>query len=721
MSPSKKPKTFLNRWWRLLVVLLALATVVGVSAPPAMRLVGSIRHDRLINSPEYLAEHGKWDVISLGGDDAINAIHSTMLPTGKVLLIAGSGNDVEMFQAGTFKTIVYDPATGAVKHVPTPVDMFCAGHAHLPGGNILVAGGNQGYEKLGVKMTNAGGPMTVVNENPDKGYTIPKGTVFTSKKNGNKYRSDAEIKLPPAEKSVYDYSVSASTQRVYVESEVEGADGVLTTNHPFDVDLELSSTESEQVHAWAPRLTMEKKEYQGLPDTYEFNPKTEEYERVEAMKYGRWYPTLTTMPSGRVMAISGLDGAGAILDGEIELYDPETQEWTEHPEYKRYFPTYPAIFSTTEQGRLFFAGPSTGWGPADKARDPGFWNLDDNSFQKVPGLRDPDLLETGSAQWLGPVNDQRMVVVGGGGVGDSQESTNRIDVIDLDAPKPAFKPLTELEDPTRYPNLVTLPSGDMLITNGAERYRGMFKSDLHKAYILSQKDGKLHRIADPKVGRNYHSSAMLMPNGQILTAGSDPLFSDEKNQKPGEFDQRFEIFTPPEYFQAQQKNLKRPEVVKAPETLALGGTGKATLASPDTKVTSVRMMVPASVTHITDTNQRMIDVKFTQRGDQVTFELPDDVALMPRGNYMLFINDDQGQHSIAKWIKVTGPGTGTVDYTPPATTYTAPEPTYIDPGYVDPGYTDQGYVDPGYTDPGAGVTEPGAGATEPGTGTTEQG
>lgn len=130
-----------------------------------------------------------------------------------------------------------------------------------------------------------------------------------------------------------------------------------------------------------------------------------------------------------------------------------------------------------------------------------------------------------------------MVVVGGGGVGDSPRTTDRIDIVDLNEKNPRFTPFGKLEDPTRYPNLVPLPNGELLITHGAKRYRGVDKSDTLKAYILSE-NGKLRRIADPLVGRNYHSSASMLSNGQIITAGSDPLFSDPKNTKPGTFEKR---------------------------------------------------------------------------------------------------------------------------------------------------------------------------------------
>ena len=45
------------------------------------------------------------------------AIHAVLLNNGKVLLVAGSGNDPDAFAAGTFTSAVYDPATGTfTKH-----------------------------------------------------------------------------------------------------------------------------------------------------------------------------------------------------------------------------------------------------------------------------------------------------------------------------------------------------------------------------------------------------------------------------------------------------------------------------------------------------------------------------------------------------------------------------------------------------------------------------
>ncbi|WP_395574601.1 galactose oxidase-like domain-containing protein [Streptomyces sp. BK79] len=87
--------------------------------------------------------NGRWDVLPTR--NPVRSMHSVVLHNGKVLLIAGSGNDPEMFEAGTFETALYDPETGDYKAIPTPKDMFCAGHVQLKDGRVLVMSGNKGY------------------------------------------------------------------------------------------------------------------------------------------------------------------------------------------------------------------------------------------------------------------------------------------------------------------------------------------------------------------------------------------------------------------------------------------------------------------------------------------------------------------------------------------------------------------------------------------------
>ena len=645
------------------IVMTGIVGIVAMAtANHAVAAVEEIAHTVEINSAEYQAERGRWDSVAVPEDLQINAIHSVMLPTGKVLLIAGSGNDQVQFDAGTFSSIVYDPNTKKSKMIDTPIDMFCAGHASLPNGNTLVAGGTRGYEVLAEDLKRAGGSLSVYNEDTTKALSLPKGTLVTGVESGLKYRTDAEITVPRAKIEPADGRLWPGDRNVYVESVDKGKAGIWLKEDRYIIEGHSYDGEGR---AWGLvyQMAMEKKEYQGLDTAYEFNPWTETYEKVDPMKFGRWYPTLTEMSNGHVITISGIDGGGKVLEGQTEIYNPTTQKWTERKDLRRNFPTYPSIFQTGTPGILFSAGPSTGYGPADQGREPGYWNLEDNSFEVVPGLRAPGILETAAATWLGTVNEQRIVVVGGGGIGESEESTGRIDVIDLDGEEHAFTPYADLPQGTRYPNILTLPTGDLFITNGSQDYRGRGGSNILKSYMLDSEDGTLIPMADPKIGRNYHASALLMPNGQILVAGSDPLFGDKDNTTPGKFEKQIEIYTPPYLFNSDSSTVNRPVIDEA-GVLAEGTTLRipyvSTVSDLPVEIEYVRLARPGAVTHVTDTNQRLVELDVIANNNGiVTARVPDNPALVPPGYYMLYLIDSAGVPSTATWVKVTENGTVT--------------------------------------------------------------
>ena len=86
---------------------------------------------------------GKW-AIAPSLPTGFNPIHVVVGP-GKVLLVAGSGNDAANFAAGTFRSYVCSAKMDNCHQVATPVDMFCAGHVLLPDGRALVGGGTLSY------------------------------------------------------------------------------------------------------------------------------------------------------------------------------------------------------------------------------------------------------------------------------------------------------------------------------------------------------------------------------------------------------------------------------------------------------------------------------------------------------------------------------------------------------------------------------------------------
>ncbi|MCH8814894.1 MAG: hypothetical protein IH957_07310, partial [Chloroflexi bacterium] len=59
----------------------------------------------------------------------------------------------------------------------------------------------------------------------------------------------------------------------------------------------------------------------GLTDLYNFDPFSETWSDPGDTQIGRWYPTTTTLPDGRVLILSGLDADGN-LTPVLEVYDP---------------------------------------------------------------------------------------------------------------------------------------------------------------------------------------------------------------------------------------------------------------------------------------------------------------------------------------------------------------------------------------------------------------
>ncbi|WP_415951975.1 galactose oxidase-like domain-containing protein [Streptomyces sp. KLOTTS4A1] len=628
-------------------VVLALA---GMNGPALWRFASDQYHEYKINQPEYKADNGRWEIVEPPEEFKLNSIHAALLHTGKVLLVAGSGNNQKNFDAGKFDTVLWDPVKNTFKKIPTPADLFCMGHTQLPDGKLLVAGGTKSYEKLKGDVTKAGGLMIVHNENPDKPITLPKGTKLTGKENGKTFVLTESIVVERAEKT-FDKDTGkftgnkAGIERVYVEAAKSGKQYETGAEDNYEVEG-LKGDDARNTYGIAQKLALDKKDFQGIDDAYEFDPVAEKYIKVDPMNEARWYPTLTTLDDGRILALSGLDDIGQIVPGDRnEVYDPKTKKWT-YVKQEKQFPTYPAVF-LLPNGKLFYSGANAGYGPADVGRKPGIWDFDNDRFTTVQGLSDPTLMETAGTVWLPPAQDEKFMVVGGGGVGESQKSSEKTRIIDLKEDKPRFEDGPSFDKGTRYPQASVLPDDTVLISGGSEDYRGRSDSNIHEARMYDAKTGDMRRVADPLVGRNYHSGSLLLPDGRVVFFGSDSLYGDAANTKPGTFEQRLEIYTPPYLYQGGD----RPTLSGGPESIAHGESG--TYETEDAaSVENARLIRPSASTHVTDIDQRSIALDVEKGDGTVTVTVPENDNLVTPGWYMLFVTDDQGVPSEARWVEI---------------------------------------------------------------------
>ena len=627
-----------------LAMTLAGCGVAVANVPTVGGTVAGWYHHYKVTRPAYEARYGLWARLDIPSRFRVNGIHSTLLYNGDVLIMAGSGNNQAFFNAGTFKTLLLDPATMRMRLIPTPWDLFCAGHIELPDGNILIAGGTARYENL--HPAHAGGSMTVVN-NTGQDQTLPKGTVFVGP-HGAAFASAFAVRIPRARMRPGapggNPKIVPSQQNVWVDAVRKGMGSVIAKASRFRIRGLLGPQAGNLLYGIGTPMTLQKQNFEGTKDAYIFDVRTSRFVKVNSMNYARWYPTLAELGNGMVMAMSGLNGQGQITMNS-EFFNPSSRRWSRGPVHG--FPTYPATF-LTENGQLFFTGSNSGYGPSTAAwRTPGFWNVRTNIFRPVPGLADPQDLETSASVLLPPAQEQTLMVLGGGGVGQSDSLTARTALIDVAAPDPHWVKGPDLAQPTRYPITVLLPTDEVLVTGGSRYYRGMHGSDNRDTRIYHVATNSFSWAASSITGRDYHSGGLLLPDGSVLTLGGNPLFGNHEDTAPQTFNQEIDVYDPPYMFRGA-----RPRIVTAPAILKRRHSYLIKV-SPASSIRYLRLMRPDNPTHVTDVNERSIAVPFTpsvRGGLKVT--IPSNPDLIPPGYYLLFAVNSQGIPSAGHWVRV---------------------------------------------------------------------
>lgn len=367
-------------------------------------------------------------------------------------------------------------------------------------------------------------------------------------------------------------------------------------------------------------------DFVGSVATYLFDPTLRQWIRVDDMDAHRWYPTLVTMGDGRAVVSSGITAPN-------EVFDPAVG-WSKLPNTTT-LPLYPHLLLLSD-GRLFYTGGQLGNATLDgRAIDP--WT---GAEVTVPGLRDKATRDQGNSILLPPAQQQRVMVIGGGG---SPSATKRTDIIDLSAGPTgaAFQPGPDLAKARGLCNSVILPDRTVLVTGGG--LHGETRSDaVHLAEIYDPAGNTMRSVAQATVSRLYHSIALLLPDGRVVTAGSNPDRGDDEL--------RLELYHPPYLFRGP-----RPVLDSAPTEWRYGSTVEVSTASAMT-LRWAHLVRPMATTHSDDTSQRLVDLPIVCRDAcSITVEITDNPNLAPPGWYMLFVVDDCAIPSVALWVHLDRP------------------------------------------------------------------
>jgi hypothetical protein len=481
---------------------------------------------------------GVWQVMPF--NSPVRAVHAVVMKNGNVLLVAGSGNSQDMFNTGTFTSAVYQPKTGTFISVPTPADLFCAGHVNLPDGRVLIMSGTKAY------------------------------------------------------------------------TAADGSHG-----------------------------------YEGLKDSYIFDPSTNAYTRVNDLNVGHWYPSATELGNGDVISLGGLqeDSSGAVV---TEYYSTSQGQWLNKNNVNQtwsFWGLYPTMI-LLQDGRLFYTGSHV-FGNGTPGSGASIYGYNANTITAVPGLQDKDNRDQSMSVLLPPAQNQKVLVMGGGNIVTNVDARRLTDVIDLKQTNPSYAAGPLLPTGTRtdgtaetstqgkmYVSAVILPDGKVLETGGALHNRA---DSVYEASIYDPNLNTFTSVATDPVARQYHSSAFLLPDGRVMAVGSNP--------GDGSFEMRISIYSPPYLFQGG-----RPQVTSVANTnWGYGSTQQITVDSTVVKASLIR---PEAVTHSSDPNQRYVDLPMTVNGNTIGLNLTSNPNLAPPGWYMLFVVGANGVPSVAKWVHV---------------------------------------------------------------------
>ena len=303
---------------------------------------------------------------------------------------------------------------------------------------------------------------------------------------------------------------------------------------------------------------------------------------------------------------------------------------------QRWFNLYPFQF-VLRDGRVLIAGPFR----ADAGLlNPATWTWD----AAMPQMLGDHYY--GSAVLLpdGPSGSSRVMVIGG----DQQASTEVIDEEDLGAGWHLRKPLPEAR---RNANSVLTADGAIITIggNGLNNY----EEPRYNALRYDPGADTWSQLAPQLEERGYHSTALLLPDGRIVSAGDDGPTGG------GGASDEIEVFSPPYLFKGP-----RPAIMSAPDEVGYGaGFSVTTSGEP---VDHAVLMAPGATTHANDMHQRLVPLAMTSGGaGRIELTSPATRAIAPPGYYELVLVSAAGVPSEARFLRL-GDDAAQVPAPPPA-------------------------------------------------------
>lgn len=385
--------------------------------------------------------------------------------------------------------------------------------------------------------------------------------------------------------------------------------------------------------------------WQGLNVAYEYSLSSASFVKVTSMRHGRWYPTCVTLPDGRVFTVSGYDEYGD-YNKLVEIYNPSTKSWS--IKYDSGTSTTYCVGSSSKgicsgAGSPCYGSANTGVAPETNPyprahlmpsglvvvcgmqKNIRTWNPSNGQWKSVGSS---NMFRHYGTSILLPLqnttSERGRILLVGGSPTSTDPATTKVEILDFNQGT-STSPIVRTVDSLHYARKWLLP---MILPNGkAVVFGGRVQNGGNYVYVPEMFDPANETWVDlppASVPRMYHSTALLLADGRVWTAGGTPTRTT--------WELRTEFFKPG-YYSASN----RPKISSRPTVGSYGGTITIpTLNAAD--INAVSLVRLSNTTHHYDTDQRMIWLQIKSKtSTSVTASAPINSKIAPPGYYLLHI------------------------------------------------------------------------------------
>ncbi len=348
----------------------------------------------------------------------------------------------------------------------------------------------------------------------------------------------------------------------------------------------------------------------------------------------RWYPTNTPLPNGDVLISSGSAFELEKYVDRTEIFDSRTRTLRSLDGAVQIQSYYPFMY-VLPGNKVFAAGSDSITRILDVTGN-GKWAT--VGMTKAGRYR----AYGSSVQY-----ERGKIMVCGG---NKQSPLASAEMIDMNVSGPSWKYTDSMHFSRRHHTAVILPDGKVFV-NGGTSAPGFNNADgaVKDAEIWDPLTGHWTLMARAASIRLYHSIALLLPDGRVLTGGGGHP-GDDANFEDAHPD--FEIYEPPYLFQGT-----RPVITSAPDSIYYGKP--FTVGSVNGGNLKVSLFRLGCATHAWDHNtdfNRLAVTRLSAASLQV--DAPADSVASAPGPHMLFLVDSAGIPSTAKIVWLNSPSGG---------------------------------------------------------------